>query len=68
MKRNSVFYGVFFIAGALMLFSSCKQKNNDYVKVMHNPLLYNDVVHKLNYVVIYDIFTPPVACKSFCIF
>ncbi|HWH64326.1 MAG TPA: vanadium-dependent haloperoxidase [Ginsengibacter sp.] len=65
MKRNSVFYGVFFIAGALMLFSSCRQKNNDYVKVMHNPLLYNDVVHKLNYVVIYDIFSPPVASRVF---
>ena len=28
-------------------------------------MLYTDVVHKLNYVVIYDIFTPPVAARVF---
>ena len=32
---------------------------------MHNPFLYNDIVHKLNYVIIYDIFTPPVASRIF---
>lgn len=44
---------------------SCKNKNNDYVKVMHDPRLYEDVMHKLNYVIIYDIFTPPVASRIF---
>lgn len=50
-----------------MLFSvsSCKQKNKDYVKVMHDPMLYSHVNHKLNYVVIYDIFTPPVGARVF---
>lgn len=66
MKRNPVFYSMlFFIVAFVVLFSSCTQKKNDYVKVMHNPFLYNDVVHKLNYVVIYDIFTPPVASRVF---
>lgn len=66
MKRNHSFYViVIFIACAAVLFGSCKQKRNDYAKVMHDPMLYCDVVHKLNYVVIYDIFTPPVAARVF---
>ena len=66
MKRNPVFYlMLFFAMGAVILLPSCKQKRNDYIKVMHDPLLYTDVVHKLNYVVIYDIFTPPVASRVF---
>ncbi len=66
MKKNSCFYSpLFFIGLFLLLMASCKQKNNDYVKVMHNPLLFNNVEHKLNYVIIYDIFTPPVAARVF---
>lgn len=65
MKKNPVYYSWLFVFCAVIAFSSCKQKSNDYVKVMHNPLLFNDVVHKLNYVIIYDIFTPPVASRVF---
>ena len=66
MKRKQVFYSMLlFTVVSVILFSSCTQKKNDYVKVMHNPYLYNDVVHKLNYVIIYDIFTPPVASRVF---
>jgi hypothetical protein len=65
MKRNSVFYSIFFIACALLFFSSCKKKNQDYKKVMHDPFLFNQVEHKLNYVIIYDIFSPPVAARVF---
>ncbi|MGH2648547.1 MAG: vanadium-dependent haloperoxidase [Ginsengibacter sp.] len=65
MKKNTIVYSVFFIFCAFLSLSSCKQKNNDYVKVMHDPLLFNDVEHKLNYVIIYDIFTPPVAARVF---
>ena len=66
MKRSPVFYSVlFFMVAFVALFLSCTQKKNDYVKVMHNPFLYSDVVHKLNYVIIYDIFTPPVASRVF---
>jgi len=48
-----------------MQFISCNQKKNDYVKVMHNPNLYTTVVHSLTYVIIYDIFTPPVASRIY---
>lgn len=65
MKKNPVYYFCLFLFCAAIAFSSCKQKSNDYVKVMHDPLLYNDVMHKLNYVIIYDIFTPPVASRVF---
>jgi hypothetical protein len=66
MKRNQVFYLMLLsITASIALFSSCKQKRNDYINVMHDPLLYSDVMHKLNYVVIYDIFTPPVASRVF---
>ena len=58
----SLYFLVFYIGIA---FSSCNQKQNDYVKVIHNPMLYNDAMHKLNYVIIYDIFTPPVAARVF---
>ena len=65
MKKNPVFYSALFIFCVVAAFSSCKQKSNDYVKVMHDPFLYEQVMHKLNYVIIYDIFTPPVASRVF---
>ena len=65
MKKSPVNYSLLFLLFAVASVTSCKQKNNNYTKVMHNPLLYNDVVHKLNYVIIYDIFTPPVASRVF---
>jgi len=65
MKKKSLYTVVVVISAAAIFLASCKQKSNDYVKVMHDPLLYTDVVHKLNYVVIYDIFSPPVASRVF---
>src|ERR1017187_1098420 len=65
MKRDSVFYLMALIAGSLLLLSSCKQKSSDYAKVMHDPMLYCKVMHKINYVIIYDIFSPPVASRVF---
>jgi hypothetical protein len=44
---------------------SCNQKKNDYKKVIHDPNLYTTVVHSLTYVIIYDIFTPPVASRIY---
>jgi hypothetical protein len=65
MKKNpGLCLLLLFITSALLM-TSCKEKRTDYVKVMHNPFLYNQVMHKLNYVVIYDIFTPPVAARVF---
>ena len=37
----------------------------NYAKVIHDPFLFEKVVHDLNYVIIYDIFTPPVASRIF---
>ncbi|MDE3182299.1 MAG: vanadium-dependent haloperoxidase [Bacteroidota bacterium] len=65
MKKNTIYYFFFFLLCSAIAISSCKQKNNDYEKVIHDPLLYSLVMHKLNYVVIYDIFTPPVAARIF---
>jgi len=64
MKSRSVYCSMLIVALSVILFS-CKQRDNEYTKVMHNPLLYSQVMHKLNYVIIYDIFTPPVASRVF---
>ena len=65
MKRNKILNFIFFILLVAASAASCKQKNNDYVKVMHDPSLYSQVNHKLNYVVVYDIFSPPVGARVF---
>jgi hypothetical protein len=60
MKRV-IFLGLIFLMAAAI--SSCNKK--DYKTVMHDPNLYSKAMHELNYVVIYDIFTPPVAARVF---
>ncbi|MDE3123941.1 MAG: phosphoesterase PA-phosphatase, partial [Bacteroidota bacterium] len=47
-----------------LLFMACKSKTG-YQKITHDPMLYNQMQHELNYVIIYDIFTPPVASRVF---
>ena len=59
MKRV-VFFSLILGAAAI---ASCNKK--DYKTVMHDPLLYSQAVHELNYVIIYDIFSPPVAARVF---
>ena len=59
MKRV-IFFGLMLSTIAV---SSCNKK--DYKTVMHDPKLYCKAMHELNYVVIYDIFTPPVASRVF---
>ncbi len=59
MKRN-------FLLGLLTILvvaTSCNKK--DYKTVLHDPMLYSGAMHELNYVIIYDIFTPPVAARIF---
>src|ERR1022692_254241 len=65
MKRKSVYHSRMLVLAFSVLLFSCKRRSNEYTKVMHDPLLYGQVVHKLNYVIIYDIFTPPVASRVF---
>lgn len=59
MKRFG-FLGLIIIAAAI---TSCNKK--DYKTVMHDPNLYCNTMHQLNYVIIYDIFNPPVASRIF---
>lgn len=66
MKINFIYYPLFILLGMAIVCSSCQQKEKVYdAKVMHDPGLYIHVMHKLNYIVIYDIFTPPVASRVF---
>jgi PAP2 superfamily len=59
MKRIG-FLGLVMI---IALLTSCNKQ--DYKTVMHNPDLYCKTMHELNYVIIYDIFNPPVASRIF---
>jgi hypothetical protein len=45
--------------------SGCAEKKAEYIKVMHDPKLYSNVIHELSYVIIYDIFSPPVASRIY---
>ncbi|HUX84600.1 MAG TPA: vanadium-dependent haloperoxidase [Chitinophagaceae bacterium] len=49
----------------LFIFLVSCQKKKDYKEVFHDPFLYESTVHALNYAVIYDIFSPPVASRIF---
>lgn len=42
---------------------SCNKK--EYKSVTQDPALYSSTMHELNYVIIYDIFNPPVASRIF---
>jgi hypothetical protein len=48
---------------SVITFTACHKE--DYKTVMHNPDLYCKTMHELNYVIIYDIFNPPVASRIF---
>ena len=65
MKKRLLVFTVLLVIAAVTFLPSCKKKSNDYIKVMHDPVLYTNIMHKLNYVIIYDIFTPPVAARIF---
>ena len=65
MKKNQFFQILIPLVCLCLFISSCKTKNSNYAKIMHDPFLYEKVVHDLNYVIIYDIFTPPVASRIF---
>jgi len=59
MKRVVVFGLIFCVVEIF----SCNKK--DYILVIQNTDLYCNTMHELNYVVIYDIFSPPVASRIF---
>src|SRR5690242_3353467 len=55
--------GFLFLVPAILILASCNKA--DYKTVTHNPDLYSNAMHELNYVIIYDIFNPPVASRIF---
>ena len=65
MQTRAIFYTLILSISLCLFITSCKPKNSNYAEVMHNPFLYEKIVHDLNYVIIYDIFTPPVASRIF---
>lgn len=65
MKKNPGLFTFLYVIAIVLLAASCSEKRNDYLEVMHDPLLYNHINNKLNYVIIYDIFTPPVGARVF---
>ena len=56
---------VFIALVVIKIMAGCKQKQAEYLKVMHDPKLYSNVIHELSYVIIYDIFSPPVASRIY---
>lgn len=53
------------LSGFSLLMNSCAEHKSDYKEVLHDPMLYSHLSNKLNYVIIYDIFTPPVGARVF---
>ena len=49
---------------SVFLFLGCNQ-NNDYVKQLEDPELFHGVMKKLSDVIVYDIFSPPVASRVY---
>ena len=65
MKR--LFPVKLFFAGlfVMQLITGCNQKKPAYAEVMHDPRLYSNIIHQLSFVIIYDIFSPPVASRIY---
>ncbi|MEX6688381.1 phosphatase PAP2 family protein [Danxiaibacter flavus] len=55
---------VLFVIVSVALLTACTQ-NENYKKVMHDPLLYSQTVHELNSVVMGNNFTPVVASRNY---
>jgi len=54
----------YLIVLSAFLFLSCNQ-NKDYVKQLEDPELFHGVMKKLSDVIVYDIFSPPVASRVY---
>lgn len=55
---------ILFSVAAVMLLASCTQ-NTEYVKSMHDPLLYSKTVKKLNDIVLENNFPPMIASRNY---
>lgn len=59
MKRS-----VYLIIAGFCLLASCNKKN-DYESIIHDPILFSNVVHELNTVVMGNNFSPIVASRNY---
>ncbi|HEY9362576.1 MAG TPA: vanadium-dependent haloperoxidase [Chitinophagaceae bacterium] len=50
---------------SFLLIASCKEKSNDYKNITNNPVLFSNVVHQLNTVVMGNNFSPIVASRNY---
>lgn len=53
------------LSSFILLAYGCSLKKTNYEKLIHDPLLYSKTMHQLTDVIIYDIFTPPVASRIY---
>lgn len=65
MKGLITVKSVFIAVIVIQFMCGCIQKQTEYIKIMHDPKLYENVIHELSYVIIYDIFSPPVASRIY---
>jgi len=61
MKRI-IFLGVV-LAGSLL--GACKKDNPDYQEAVSNPSFYHGVMNEITNIMVYDIFSPPVASRIY---
>lgn len=62
--KNSILRLLFISSLSLFSLFSCK-KNTEYKAVLENPELFNATMKKLTDVIVYDIFSPPVASRVY---
>lgn len=61
MKRISVF--LLGIAGCFLI--TCKRDNPDYLAAISNPKFYHGIMREITNIMVYDIFSPPVASRIY---
>ena len=61
MKR---LIGYFYLTSFLFLLSNCNT-SEDYLNTLNDASLFNDAMQELTDVVVYDIFSPPVASRVY---
>lgn len=61
MRR--IIYILFVISGSLLV--GCKQDNPDYLVAVSNPSFYHHIMQEITNIMVYDIFSPPVASRIY---
>ena len=53
-----------FLLGVVLAFTACEQKT-DYLNTLNDPMSYQKAMKKLTDIIVYDIFSPPVASRVY---